>query len=231
MQATLANHFFKGVFMNERFIYLVFSNTPYKTGSFIRAMTHCEYNHASIALDPCLNEMYSYARYYKRAPFYAGFVRESALRYFNNGIYARVKVCKIPVTNEQYVKALAFLKDCQDNKEQHFYNFFSALVHPLHKRVNIPNSYTCVEFCCEFFRHIGIDTGIEKGKFCSVNSLMQNFDKYSLYTGQINNLFSNATWDGDTFVQKKGFWECLRLTLKTNAVMIKSMFLRNKKAH
>ena len=71
--------------MEEKKLYVVFSATPLKVGSMIRTVTGEKYNHVSISFSPRLKTLYSYARYYKKAPLYGGFVKENAERYQNKG--------------------------------------------------------------------------------------------------------------------------------------------------
>ena len=84
-------------------IYIMFSSTPSKMGSFIRFMTGNKYNHVSLSFREDLGHLYSFARYYKNTPFVGGFVEESVLRYFLLGSETvRVKICKIPISDEKY---------------------------------------------------------------------------------------------------------------------------------
>ena len=89
----------------KRFFYVALLVTPFGTGTLIRTVTGFPYNHMGISFSPEMKNFYSFARYYKKQPFYAGFVKESVLRYNNNGKIAKIKVCAVPVTEENYQKA------------------------------------------------------------------------------------------------------------------------------
>ena len=104
----------------QRHLYVVFSSTPWKMGSFIRMMTHNGYNHVAIATDPELKTLYSFARRYCDTPFYGGFVCESAVRYRNRGHIADIKVCAVPVSEEQYRIAYNKIEEMRKNSDQFF---------------------------------------------------------------------------------------------------------------
>ena len=133
----------------DKHIYVVFSSTPYKIGKMIRVVTREKYNHASIALDENLTQMYSFARRYQCTPFYGGFVKESSARYCRKGVQASVKIYKLLVSEENYNAVVQQLEDMSRTKEHYLYNHFSALTTVFHKCIPLRDAYTCVEFCVD----------------------------------------------------------------------------------
>ena len=89
----------------KRFFYVAFLSTPYKMGEFIRKMTGFPYNHTAISLSSKMKYLYSFSRHYKNAPFYGGFTKESVLRYRKKDNFAKIKICAVPVSEENYQKA------------------------------------------------------------------------------------------------------------------------------
>ena len=130
------------------YIYIVFSGTVCKMGSFIRAVTHGRYNHMSVALDAELNEMYSFARLKRETPFCGGFVREGAERYRSapGEASAEVSICRIPTDAAGYARVRARIDEMCRHPGFYVYNMFSAALVPLRKRVDVRDSFTCVEF-------------------------------------------------------------------------------------
>ena len=211
-------------------IYVVLSKTPYKMGGFIRTVTHSKYNHVSIAFDSSLEEMYSFARYHKSTPLYGGFVRESSKRYLNGKKSAIIKVCKIPLTDEQLVLAKQFIVKFTESSERCLYNMLSILCYPFRHRVLIPKCFTCVEFALEFFKQINFDIGVKKNGFCSTSRFMKVLSKYEIYSGEINDVVKEPSYDGDRFYEKVGFFKSIGLTFSANGTVIKRLFTRKKKA-
>lgn len=167
--------------MNQKSIYVVFSSTPYKIGKAIRALTRETYNHVSISLDESLTKMYSFSRRYYRTPFYGGFVQESVSRYHLKGSTAQIRVCRLPVTNQQYETLEAHLTELFEQKERYLYNHLSVSAALLHKPVKVRDAYTCVEFCVKILRSCGV--ALDPDAYYSVGDLEQKLRNFTIYTG------------------------------------------------
>lgn len=169
--------------MEEQYIYIVFSSTPYRIGKLIRSFTGETYNHVSIALDPELTKMYSFARRYYRTPFYGGFVRESLSRYHVNGVTTHVCVCRLPVTQLQHHALTDLLEGMDKNKENYPYNHLSAAAALFRRPVKVRDAYTCIEFCVRILHDLGID--LDPDKYYTVGEVAQLLHSYAIYTGPL----------------------------------------------
>ena len=198
-------------------LYLIFSVTPFKTGTFIRAMTHWQYNHVAVAFDKDLKEMYTFARYYRSVPLYGGFVRDSKERYIYKKKTAYVKICEVPVSEEGYRLGKDYIYAINDYPAEDIYNIFSAITVPLKKRVLIRNAFTCAEFAIQILSMAG--TEIERDRFYAIDELADFFDSYTVYEGIYR--FENTLPQND-FEEKKGLWFNLRYT----AGAIKALLIR-----
>ena len=198
-------------------LYLIFSVTPFKTGTFIRAMTHWQYNHVAVAFDKDLKEMYTFARYYRSVPLYGGFVRDSKERYIYKKKTAYVKICEVPVSEEGYRLVKDYIDAINDYPAEYIYNIFSAITVPLKKRVLIRNAFTCAEFAIQILSMAGAE--IERDRFYAIDELADFFDSYTVYEGIYR--FENTLPQND-FEEKKGLWFNLRYT----AGAIKALLIR-----
>lgn len=169
--------------MENTYIYVVFSSTPYFIGKAIRKVTGEQYNHISISLDEGLTQMYGFARRYYRTPLYGGFVRESHARYCPKGVSTDICLCRLPVTREQYTQLKARLAGMYHKKDHYLYNHLSALGALFHKCVKVKDAYTCVEFCVELLHSLGI--GLTPGKFYSVEDVRKLLKSMCIYTGKM----------------------------------------------
>lgn len=167
--------------MEQSYLYIVFSSTPYKIAKAIRCITGEEYNHVSIALDPHMHQMYSFARRYYRTPLYGGFIKESPARYHLNGRAAKICVCKIPVTEDQYQSIANLLYQMHLEQENYLYNHLSVLGAPFRRPIAAKNAYTCVEFCVSILQRLG--HSLDSGTYYSVGDLLNMLSSYILYTG------------------------------------------------
>ena len=198
-------------------LYLIFSVPPFKTGTFIRAMTHWQYNHVAVAFDKDLKEMYTFARYYRSVPLYGGFVRDSKERYIYKKKTAYVKICEVPVREDGYRLVKDYIDAINDYPAEDIYNIFSAITVPLKKRVLIRNAFTCAEFAIQILSMAG--TEIERDRFYAIDELADFFDSYTVYEGIYR--FENTLPQND-FEEKKGLWFNLRYT----AGAIKALLIR-----
>lgn len=162
-------------------IYIVFSATPYRMGRFIRKFTGEEYNHVSIALDEELNQMYGFARRFYRTPFYGGFVKESLSRYHLGEEAAIIRVCRLPVTAQQYQHLKQLLETMHAQRQQYLYNYLSAATAVLRHPVRLTDAYTCIEFCVNILDDIGIQ--IDPKKYYTVGDVEKMLRPHTVYTG------------------------------------------------
>ncbi len=164
-------------------IYIVFSSTPNRVGRLVRKFTREEFNHASIALDQNLTQMYGFARRFYRTPLYGGFVKESLSRYHQNGQASHICVCKIPVTAEQYKELEQLLTKMENDSDHYLYNHLSALGAVMHRRVYVKDAYTCIEFCVDILHKLGVD--IDPKQHYTICQVAQMLLPYSIYEGSM----------------------------------------------
>ena len=194
----------------KRFIYIAFLSTPYRMGKFIRKITDFPYNHMAISLSPKMKYFYSFSRHYKNAPFYGGFTKESVLRYRHKGETALIKICAVPVSEENYQDAKKRLVFIENHSEEYIYNMISAACFPFKTRVRIKRSFTCVEFVLNMLQKYAEIPAFKNKKFCSIKELSALLEDYKIYEGSADKFFKNADWEEDTFPEEKGkafYWK------------------------
>ena len=87
------------------YIYVLISSTPTRFGGLIRRFGHLQYNHAAIAFDENLEEVYAFARQKHSTLLLGKLVKENYSRYtLNKTEEIQSVVFKIPVTIYQYKK-------------------------------------------------------------------------------------------------------------------------------
>lgn len=193
-------------------ITLVFSATPYRMGAFIRAVTHARYNHVALSLDGGAS-LCSFARKFGNVPFCGGFVEESPLRYRHRGETAQAVILRVPVTEEGYAAASALLARLRRRREAYLYDLFSAALAPLHRRLFIAESYTCVEFAAAVLTAAGALTAEEGRRFWSVEGLLAHFASCRVYEGGFP-LPEEAGWQDDSFPHHQSLPAACALTCR-----------------
>ena len=166
----------------QKYLYVVFSSTPNRMGKFIRFFTRNFYNHVSLALDEDLSSLYSFARRFHDMPFFGGFVLEFAER-FRKGGSSQVKICALPVDEEQAAQARARMDDYIKNGDRNLYNLFSASLTLFRKRLLIKDAYTCAEFVADFIALTAPQYGLEEKRFYSIQELEKRFAPYQIFEG------------------------------------------------
>ena len=179
-------------------IYIVFSATPTRMGRLIRLATRNRYNHVSLSLDRDIRRMYSFARYHRTIPLYGGFVVESILRYGSFAGNARVKICRLPVSEPQYTYLCNYLERLWSERENYIYNTPAALTSLIHRRPAIPKTHTCITFVHEILTRYRL-AGANPNRCPTVRRLEELLSPYVIYEGSAAPLAGAGEWGEDTF--------------------------------
>lgn len=185
----------------------------------IRKVTRYPYNHVSVSLEGDLAHVYSFARHYKDTPLHGGFVRETRLRFYDRKGQAKIMVCAIPVSSEQYSRAEEFIATISANTDKYLYNIISAAFVPVHMRVFIDRAFTCAEFGIELLAYCGISEAPDRRRFCSIQRLSEIFRKYAVYEGPFPN-FDISCIIGDDYNRHNRITRRVKTTVSSNARLI-----------
>lgn len=132
------------VLNKEKKIYILLSDTGTILTRMIKSYTKQPYNHASIAFDTELNEVYSFGRKTARNPFIGGFVREDLqsvlFRQANCTIYS------LTITNDEYKRMHQYIQDIADKKKDYRYNFIGLFGVMFNKPIKRKNAFFCSQF-------------------------------------------------------------------------------------
>ena len=165
----------------QKYLYVLFSATPYRMGRFIRAVTGDPYNHVAIATEEDLSNLYAFARRYYRTPFYGGFVAEHPCRYRHKGITADTRLYRIPLTTRQWDKLQDTLSTMRAQADRYLYNHLSALLAPLHIKVRVRKAFTCAEFAVSVLSSLGFD--FNPRHFYTIGDISDRLESYHFYSG------------------------------------------------
>lgn len=160
-------------------IYVVFITTNTNMGKLIRLFTRNPYSHVAIALDSKLCEMYSFARYHINSPIRGGFVVEVPDRYLFDNQDVTIKVCELPVSDDEYNRMLEEISYFKKHKEIMIYNTLNAVLSLLRKRVYLKNTYTCIEFVTHLLRYPNV---------LAIRELEQRLSQYEIYCGSFKDV-------------------------------------------
>jgi len=137
-------------------LYVLFSRSDTWFSSLIYRFSPGEFTHAALALDRDLRYLYSFGRFNPHLPLPAGFVSENV----HTGVYGRCggstcRVCRVPVSEENYRKVVRLLNYMQSLSGYYHYNLFGVALCALrisHKR---KARFFCSQFVAEMLFRAG----------------------------------------------------------------------------
>ena len=130
--------------MNEAKVYLLFTNTGTMFTKLIQLYTKHALNHASIAFDEQLEEIYSFGRKKPYNPFIGGFVKEQV----NEGLMknAECAVYSLSVSKEEYELMREEVRRIEQRKEQMKYNLMGLFAIIFNQTWERDNAFFCSQF-------------------------------------------------------------------------------------
>ncbi|MCA0985905.1 hypothetical protein [Guptibacillus algicola] len=141
----------------DQTVYILLSDTGTLFTKSIKKYTKAPYNHASLAFDIELRDMYSFGRKNPNNPLYGGFVKEDVL----TGTYSKYPqttcvIYGLLVTEREVTKMKRVLEIFIKNKQKFLYNILGVLGVSINEPVEFSNSYFCSQFVAEVLERSGI---------------------------------------------------------------------------
>ena len=178
---------------NNYYIYVAFLVTNTNMGRLIRLFTRNQYSHVSIAFEHDLNKMYSFARYNINSPISGGFVVEEPYRYLINNSDIFVKICKLPVSAVEYKRIKKEVEYFHKHKEKMIYNTLNAVLSLIKKRLEMKNTFTCLEFVTYLLRYPNI---------LAIRELEERLEEYVVYYGSYRDI---TKWEQESIDEEDYF--------------------------
>ena len=137
-------------------VYVVLTDTGTLFSRSIRCWTGKPLNHASLALDPDLHEVYSFGRLRPNNPFRAGFVRERVWgSLIRRGRRTPCAVYRCRLGRSAYLRLLAELERFRLESPRYRYNLAGLLAVAAGIEWRRPDKYFCSQFVAHLFAAAG----------------------------------------------------------------------------
>ena len=136
-------------------IYVMISRTDTGFAKLIRRFTGCYYNHAAIAFDSELRQLYSFARRARDLPLSACLTRENPLMYTLGQGDAEIVLYRVPVTEERFITARRTVQ-MMLRDGGYIYNVLSVFTYPVTRGLPAYKAQTCSEFTAGILRVAGV---------------------------------------------------------------------------
>jgi len=139
--------------LRQEKIYLLFTDTGTVLSEAIKVFTKKPYNHASIAFDSSLKEVYSFGRRQPHNPLNGGFVHEDMYSFIF--LDSNCAVYSLTVTPEQKRKMKAFIDSIESEKKMYRYNFIGLFGALFQKEIHRKSAYFCSQFVSTVLQESG----------------------------------------------------------------------------
>jgi hypothetical protein len=173
--------------MQDKKVYVLLSNTGTLLNKSIKKYTKAPYNHASIAFDKELIELYSFGRIYPRNPLYGGFVQENIVK----GTFSRYpettcQVYEIDLTERQLQKMIRILNIFKKNRNYLGFNVVGLVGVAINKPIfTRKGAYFCSQFVSEVFVRSGLDLWEKKTSLVTPEDIRNTKEFKLIYEGKL----------------------------------------------
>ncbi|WP_180968138.1 hypothetical protein [Cytobacillus massiliigabonensis] len=130
--------------MEEKKIYIIFTDTGTLFTKLIKLYTKKPLNHVSISFDKQLTNIFSFGRKKPYNPFIGGFVRERIAE----GLFkkARCEVYSYSLSELEYEQMQAKVRQIEAKKDLYKYNFLGLIAIMLKYNLKRKNAFFCSQF-------------------------------------------------------------------------------------
>lgn len=143
-----------GVCVEKKTIYLLFLDTGTLLTKTINLFTKSTLNHASIALDQSLSQVYSFGRKKPTNPFIGGFVKENLQSPFFKK--AKCAVYRMQINELEYQFLQQRINQMETQKHVYRYNTLGLFGVMLNKEWSRENAYFCSQFVATMLEDCGV---------------------------------------------------------------------------
>ncbi len=177
--------------MSEKAIYILLTDTGTWFSRAIKLYTGAPYNHASIALDEELNELYSFGRKVYTNPFSAGFVQE----HIDRGVFfhqknTRCALYKMKIKQEQYNLLKQNISQFKSFSSQYRYNLLGIFAMAVNMELKRSNAYTCSQFVATVLERSGIALPGKPPELMRPDDFPKMPNLELIYEGKLHDYFS-----------------------------------------
>lgn len=177
--------------MTEKKVYLLLTDTGTIFTNLIKRFTKARHNHASIALDSQLLDVYSFGRKKIWNPFQGGFVKED----IKNRLFQRAhcKIYSLPVTKEQWERIISFIHEIEKEENHYCYNFLGLFGFIIKRPIKREKAYFCSQFVATVLKESNV-IPFEKPVSLMAPCDLPRTSSWKLeFEGKLNEYYRNAT--------------------------------------
>lgn len=174
----------------ERSIFLLLTDTETMLTRMIKSYTRQPYNHASIAFDAELTEVYSFGRKVVNNPFIGGFVRED----LHSVIFeqATCAVYSLKVSQEEYRRMYRFIHAIAAQQEQYRYNFIGLFGVMFNTPIRRKYAFFCSQFVASVLMEGQVSDAAKDPSLVEPSELPYTANFELIFEGKIQDYRTNS---------------------------------------
>ncbi|MFJ5770449.1 hypothetical protein [Psychrobacillus sp. NPDC093180] len=175
---------------SEKTIYILLTDTGTILTKMIKSYTKKPYNHASIAFDAELSEIYSFGRKTARNPFMGGFVREDT-----HSILFKQADCAIyslTITTDEFQKMHQYIQEIAAQKEHYRYNFIGLFGVPFNMPIKRKNAFFCSQFVASVLKESKVISFEKDVSLVEPSDLPYSADFQLIFEGRLRDYHRNS---------------------------------------
>jgi hypothetical protein len=175
-----------------RKVYVLLTDTGTVLTKLIKLYTKKPHNHASIALDDQLWNVYSFGRRRPRNPFMAGFVRENTRGGIFRNADCAIYCCSI--TEMQYENICLKIKEIERNKNEYRYNLLGLFAVMVNMEFDRKNAFFCSHFVAALLEESGVEINKQKPlSLVTPNDIKESSSLKLVYEGKLSSYVAEVS--------------------------------------
>jgi len=145
-------------------------------------------NHASIAFDSGLNEVYSFGRKMPRNPLVGGFVRENMRSplFLNDQRNTGCAIYRCEVTAGQLKKIRLFIRNIENQEHRYKFNMLGLIGVAAKVEWNREQAYFCSQFVASALKAGGVKLANKPASLTTPHDFADSVHVKSVYKGTLN---------------------------------------------
>ncbi|MBW4083455.1 hypothetical protein [Paenibacillus sp. S150] len=165
-------------------IYVVLTGTGTAFSGIIKWFTKAELNHASIAFDSELREVYSFGRKKAYNPFVAGLIRENFVHPFYSS--ADCAIYQLRVSKTEYETMYNHVKGMMDHQERYKYHLLGLIGVLLNVKINREDAYFCSHFVASVFEESAVHPVAKPSCFVTPEDFAASLCAHKIFSGKLS---------------------------------------------
>jgi len=165
-------------------IYIVLTGTGTAFSGVIRWFTKADLNHASIAFDSGLREVYSFGRKKNHNPFIAGLIQENFVDPFYHS--ADCAVYLLRVSAEEFEAMHNHVTGMMQNQERYKYHLLGLVGVLFNIKFDREDAYFCSHFVASLFEDMEFQPVDKPSCFVTPEDFAVSLCAYKIFSGKLS---------------------------------------------